>query len=230
MLVRNRKTQTYLALLLFFFALLMPLQSYAAQNSQQQISTQAVKTGWVQTGEKWKYVNTDGSYPKNTWKYLYSTWYYFGEDGWMVTGWKEINEETYYLRPSGAMVVGWVKLEGKYYYFNPSGVLQKNGWVDNDKYYVDENGVWIEDKTKDEDTESDKAEWVQFGKRWKFREADGAMRKVAGKTSAAAGITLMRTAGWQLAGWRLPATGIIWIRKWEICSVAGKRSMTAGII
>ena len=147
MLVRNRKTQTYLALLLFFFALLMPLQSYAAQNSQQQISTQAVKTGWVQTGEKWKYVNTDGSYPKNTWKYLYSTWYYFDEDGWMVTGWKEINEETYYLRPSGAMVVGWVKLEGKYYYFNPSGVLQQNGWVHNDKYYVDENGVWIEDKT-----------------------------------------------------------------------------------
>ena len=81
MLVRNRKTQTYLALLLFFFALLIPLQSYAAQNSQQQISTRAVKTGWVQTGEKWKYVNTDGSYPKNTWKYLYSTWYYFNEDG-----------------------------------------------------------------------------------------------------------------------------------------------------
>lgn len=200
MLVRNRKTQTYLALLLFFFALLMPLQSYAAQNSQQQISTRAVKTGWVQTGEKWKYVNTDGSYPKNTWKYLYSTWYYFDEDGWMVTGWKEINEETYYLRPSGAMVVGWVKLEGKYYYFNPSGVLQKNGWVDNDKYYVDENGVWIEDKTKDEDTESDKAEWVQFGKRWKFREADGSYAKGGWKNFGGSWY-YFDANGWMAVGW-----------------------------
>lgn len=200
MLVRNRKTQTYLALLLFFFALLMPLQSYAAQNSQQQISTQAVKTGWVQTGEKWKYVNKDGSYPKNTWKYLYSTWYYFDEDGWMVTGWKEINEETYYLRPSGAMVVGWVKLEGKYYYFNPSGVLQKNGWVDNDKYYVDENGVWIEDKTKDEDTESDKAEWLQFGKRWKFREADGSYAKGGWKNFGGSWY-YFDANGWMAVGW-----------------------------
>ena len=217
MLVRNRKTQTYLALLLFFFALLMPLKSYAAQNSQQQISTQAVKTGWVQTGEKWKYVNTDGSYPKNTWKYLYSTWYYFNEDGWMVTGWKEINEKTYYLRPSGAMVVGWVKLEGKYYYFNSSGVLQKMV-----------SGLRIRQKMRI--LSRTRRNGYSLANAGSSGRRMAAMRKVAGKTSAAAGITLMRTVGWQLAGWRLPATGTIWIRKWEICSVAGKRSMTAGII
>ena len=89
------------------------------------------KQGGVRQEKKWKYVNKDGSYPKNTWKYLYSTWYYFDEDGWMVTGWKEINEETYYLRPSGAMVVGWVKLEGKYYYFKSVRQYYRKtaGWI-----------------------------------------------------------------------------------------------------
>lgn len=46
----------------------------------------------------WWYQNLDGSYPENTWKYIDGHWYYFGANGWMLTGFHKINDVWYYLQ------------------------------------------------------------------------------------------------------------------------------------
>jgi glucan-binding YG repeat protein len=49
------------------------------------------------------------------------------------------------------MLTGWQLIDGKWYYLNPvsdgtKGAMITNSWID--IYYVDENGVWDETKTK----------------------------------------------------------------------------------
>lgn len=48
----------------------------------------------------------------------------------------------------GKMNTGWQIIDGKWYYFNEEsdgkkGALVTDAWIG--KYYVDENGVWMED-------------------------------------------------------------------------------------
>ena len=83
----------------------------------------------------------------------------------MDTGWLLSNGAWYYLDVNGEMQTGWVKLDDDYYYFYGNGVEATNAWignyylkadgtmavsewVDNDRYYVDENGVWVANKAK----------------------------------------------------------------------------------
>ena len=74
----------------------------------------------------------------------------------MMTGWVLDGGRWYYLNPvsdgtQGRMLIGWQLIDGKWYYFNPvsdgtKGAMIVNAWIDT--YYVDENGVWDESKTK----------------------------------------------------------------------------------
>ena len=34
------------------------------------------------------------------------------------------------------------------YYLKSDGTMAKSEWVDSNRYYVDENGVWVKGKTK----------------------------------------------------------------------------------
>ena len=72
---------------------------------------------------KW-YENIDGSYEKNSFKTINGDMYFFGNNGYMVTGWKKINQNDYF--------------------FTSSGVMAKSAWIGN--YYVDASGKWIPNK------------------------------------------------------------------------------------
>ena len=115
--------------------------------------------GWVQSGSKWRYRNSDGTYTVNCWKQLNGIWYHFDKDGWRQTGWTKVGSSWYYLGSSGAMRTGWLQLAGKWYYldgsgamatgwrqvgakwyhFNGSGAMSQNCWVGS--YYLTDSGA-----------------------------------------------------------------------------------------
>ena len=63
----------------------------------------------------------------------------------MATGWVQIDRTYYYCNAGGAKVKNaWV---GNYY-LKADGAMATNEWVDNDRYYVDANGVWVPNKVR----------------------------------------------------------------------------------
>ena len=82
-------------------------------------------------------------------------WYYFDEQGYMLTGWRNINEKWYYLfektggrAVKGAAAKGWVQIDDKWYYFyektegdNIEGSRAQNTTIGG--YKLDAQGVWI---------------------------------------------------------------------------------------
>ena len=111
--------------------------------------------GWKKDSKGWWYQNADGTYVKNAWKKISNKWYRFGSDGYMVTG--------------------WYKEGSTYYYLKSNGVLASDEWVENDKYYIDANGKWVQGKTKYEEG------WKQDSKGWWYQNADGTYVKNAWK-------------------------------------------------
>ena len=66
--------------------------------------------------------------------------YFFSAGGAMQTGWQKVGNDWYYFEAGGAAACGkWI---GNYY-LTESGVMAVNQWVDDHKYYVGPNGVWI---------------------------------------------------------------------------------------
>ena len=97
------------------------------------------KGQWILSGDRWWYQHLDRTYTTSDWELINGNWYYFDEAGWMVTGWKQIDQEWYYMYADGIMAANvWV---GNYF-LKGNGVMAKAEWVDNDNYYVDENGVY----------------------------------------------------------------------------------------
>ncbi|RKW37709.1 MAG: hypothetical protein D8H95_42370 [Lachnospiraceae bacterium] len=115
---------------------------------------------WVQDDKGWWYKGANGSYPKYMWMEIaydgQTDWYYFDEQGYMLTGWRNINDKWYYLfektggrAVKGAMAKGWIEINGKWYYLyerkegdNPEGSLAVNTTIGG--YRVDGNGVWVQ--------------------------------------------------------------------------------------
>ena len=97
----------------------------------------AARDQWILSGSRWWYRHSDGSYTSSGWELINGSWYYFDGAGWMVTGWRQIGKDWYYLDSSGAMVSNaWV---GNYY-LKADGKMAVSEWVQDGKYYVDENG------------------------------------------------------------------------------------------
>lgn len=98
---------------------------------------------WIQSGSRWWYRHSDGSYTKNGWEKINGKWYHFDGSGWMQTGWLQLGSTWYYLESSGAMAEDkWV---GDYY-LTGSGAMAINQWIGNK--YVDGNGKWDRSKKK----------------------------------------------------------------------------------
>ncbi|MDO4295478.1 MAG: putative Ig domain-containing protein [bacterium] len=124
-----------------------------SQTSQEEVFTD---NSWVQDSIGWWCKKQDGTWLANTWKQLpYQgtiEWYYFRNDGYMVTGWQKVEDRWYYLHAipdgtGGRMYTGWHLIDGKWYYFNEvsdgtKGALMTDTWVG--EYYVDKDGVWAE--------------------------------------------------------------------------------------
>ena len=112
-----------------------------------------MQTGWQRIDNEWYYFckqdneiegYAEGSMVKG-WKKLDTTmgqfWFYFDENGHMLTGWQRINSEWYYFckqnnevtgYAQGGIVTGWKKLDttlGKFwFYFDENGHMQKD-WI-----------------------------------------------------------------------------------------------------
>ena len=115
----------------------------------------AMVTGWQKIDGKWYYFQSSGA-KATGWLKSGSSWYYF-EPTTGIMYESEWLDDTYYLKSSGAMATGWQLIGEDYYYFDTSGkkvtgkwvgnyylkadgVMARSEWVDNDRYYVDENG------------------------------------------------------------------------------------------
>ena len=138
----------------------------------------AQKQGWVQSGGAWYYYY-QGNVVRNAWvgsywlgadgKMATSSWvdggrYYVGANGvWdknakkpeaekpveKKQGWKKENNVWYYYNEDGTLARN--KWAGNYW-LGSDGKMATNAWVDNGRYYVDANGAWVKDASKDKNT------------------------------------------------------------------------------
>ncbi|MBQ3543802.1 MAG: MucBP domain-containing protein [Lachnospiraceae bacterium] len=116
----------------------------------------------VMQANKWisnkYYVKADGSMATSE----FVGNYYVNASGAWVTGtqWAKVGDDYYYLVKGVVQKSKWVKVGTKYYYFNETGVMQSSKWignyyvkadgsmavsewVDNGKYYVGADGLWV---------------------------------------------------------------------------------------
>ena len=145
------------------------------------------KHGWIKEGSAWYYYES-GALARNKW---ISGKYWLGADGKMATS-SWVDNGHYYVDGNGVWVRnaqkpvekkhGWIK-EGSAWYYYENGALARNkwisgkywlgadgkmatsSWVDNGRYYVDSNGVWVKDAKK---PEAKKHGWVKEGTTWYY--------------------------------------------------------------
>ena len=92
---------------------------------------------WVQNNGGWLYVQEDGSYAKSTWKTIDGKEYYFGADGYMVTGWLKQGSTWYYLKPTAKNSTEKVGEKAYNYWVGTAGI---------DGYYIDKYGRMVAGK------------------------------------------------------------------------------------
>ena len=152
------------------------------------------KQGWVQNGSAWNYYH-QGNIVRNAW--IGSYW--LGADGRMATS-SWVDNGRYYVDGNGVWVRnaqkpvekkhGWIK-EGSAWYYYENGALARNkwisgkywlgadgkmatsSWVDNGRYYVDGNGVWVRNAQKPVEK---KHGWIKEGSAWYYYE-NGALAR-----------------------------------------------------
>jgi len=103
----------------------------------------------------WTYTKSDGTLAKSEWMSLdyngLRYWYYFNEDGIMLTNWFDYNGERFYLMPEkdgwrGRMATGWKNIDNKWYYFDivPGSTQGKlyRGAITPDGHVVGADGAW----------------------------------------------------------------------------------------
>ena len=122
-------------------------------------NTTTVKNGWVKEGYTWYYYK-NGSVVRNAW----AGNYWLGADGRMATN-SWVDNNRYYVGADGAWIKnysnksGWQKESGSWYYYKNGSVVRNawagnywlgadgrmatNSWVDNNRYYVGNDGAWI---------------------------------------------------------------------------------------
>ena len=97
--------------------------------------------GWHQAEGKWYYYDNDGVMVTG-WRTIDGNRYYFNDQGEMQTGFQAIDGSTYYFSAAGVLQTGWLKIAGEWYYFGGSGVMV-TGWqtVGGKRYYFEDSGA-----------------------------------------------------------------------------------------
>ena len=147
--------------------------------------------GWVQSGSSWFFFNNQGQLVRNAWEGNY----WLGADGKMVTdAW--VDNGRYYVGSNGAWVKGaqkpaevkkqgWVQNGSVWYYYyqgnivrnawigsywlGSDGKMATNSWVDNNRYYVGNDGAWIKDY-------ENKTGWQKEGSTWYYYKNGSVVR------------------------------------------------------
>ncbi len=132
--------------------------------------------GWVKDGEKWVYVNEDGSIETRTGiQYISSGstkgWYCLDAEGVPMTKVlkKHTNGKYYYFGSDGLRVCNKVvTYNGKKYYVGANGACVISKWVkyNNNRYYFGANGVYVK-----------KTGWQKIGNYWFYFSSNGNMYK-----------------------------------------------------
>ena len=175
------------------------------ENGELTVETPEVKSGWVQSGNKWYYY--DNNQKVTGYQTIEGKKYYFDANGVMQTGWFKIDNADYYATSSGAinaqwvgsgnnwyyvdgegkMVTGFQTISGSKYYFETNGLMKK-GWfkVNNEDYYATSSG-------------SITAQWVGSGNNWYYVDANGKM--VTGFQTIAGAKYYFAESGLMQKGW-----------------------------
>jgi len=164
-----------------------------------------VTSSWVDDGEEFYYVGSDGSKTVNDWRFVApeededadEEWFYFNAKGERVEGKAVIKGETYYFDNEGKMLTGWVEYDAdtkKAYVADETPVM-------GDLVYCDENGArvnsdWIKVYAPgiDEDEQDDENQY------WYYLKSKGGVQyskatDIEGKTY------LFGDNGQMLTGW-----------------------------
>ena len=153
--------------------------------------------GWVKTGTSWYFYNQNGTLARNAWsgnywlgadgKMVTNAWvdngrYYVGADGAWVKG----AQKPATPKPAVAQKQGWVQSSGAWYFYHQGQIVRNawvgsywlgadgkmvtSAWVDNGRYYVGANGVWVKDAKKPEAPKpaEKKNGWVKEGSTWYY--------------------------------------------------------------
>ena len=112
----------------------------------------------------WYYFNQDGSLVTG-WKSVGSVWYYFNKEGEMQKGWQQIDGHWYFFNGSGAMIKGWLKEGSNWFYFNGSGQMV-TGWqaIGGKWYYFYDSGRML-------------TGWQKIDGHWYYLKSSGEMTK-----------------------------------------------------
>ena len=123
----------------------------AAKSSQNSTSMPQGSISWQRDNKGWWIKNSDGSYPRNEWKLVNNSWYFFDSQGYMFTGWLNSNGSWYYMNTdegsdNGKMVTGWRVVSGKWYYLSTAtdgsgGKMLLNTIIDG--YRLGADGAWV---------------------------------------------------------------------------------------
>ena len=112
-------------------------------NKKEERTIAKISGTWKSNSKGWWYEYSKGSYAKNEFMTIGGQTYYFGSDGYMVTGWK--------------------KLDGKWYVFNESGVMFHDCWYQG-TYYLDSNGAMLTNtETPDHYYVDGSGKWIKQG-------------------------------------------------------------------
>lgn len=182
--------------------------------------------GWVKTGTSWYFYNQNGTLAKNAWagnywlgadgKMVTNAWvdngrYYVGKDGAWVKG----AQKPAAAKPAVTQKQGWAQTNGAWYFYHQGqivrnawvgsywlgadGKMATSSWVDNGRYYVGANGVWVKDAKKLEVPKpvEKKQGWVKEGNTWYYFENGSVARnKWIGSTYWVGADGKMATNSW----------------------------------
>ena len=140
--------------------------------------TTTVQNGWVKEGYTWYYYK-NGSVVRNAW----AGNYWLGADGRMATN-SWVDNNRYYVGADGAWIKnysnksGWQKESGSWYYYKNGSVVRNawagnywlgadgrmatNSWVDNNRYYVGADGVWIKNYSNKSGWQKESGSWYYY--------------------------------------------------------------------
>lgn len=103
--------------------------------------------GWILTNGRWWFLYADGTYPVNSWRQINGKFYYFDNDGYMLSNtWLNENGNWRFLTASGAMAVDWTNVSERWYYMGTNdGVMFTEGQhvINKRTYYMDASGASV---------------------------------------------------------------------------------------
>ena len=141
-----------------------------------------VRNAWA--GNYW--LGADGKMVTNAW--VDNGRYYVGANGAWVKGVQNQATATQNKDIVNTVKQGWVQSGNAWYYYNKGGLVVNkwvgnywlgadgrmvtNAWIDNNRYYVGVNGVWVKDAKHPEEK---KQGWVKEANTWYFYNTDGTL-------------------------------------------------------